>query len=127
MREVSENLPGAFLIYKADPEDDYILFANHELIRLAGCEDLEDFFAHTRRHFRNLIKPEEQQQVEENIWTQLRMKQGKVNDYVSFSMLKKDGTYRKVFDHGRIVENKYYGNVFYVLIMDQESVMRHYL
>lgn len=127
MREVSENLPGAFLIYKADPADDYILFANHELIRLAGCEDLEDFFAHTRRHFRNLIKPEEQQQVEENIWTQLRMKQGKVNDYVSFSMLKKDGTYRKVFDHGRIVENKYYGNVFYVLIMDQESVMRHYL
>lgn len=127
MREVSENLPGAFLIYKADPEDDYILFANHELIQLAGCEDLEDFFAHTGRHFRNLIRPEEQTQVEEDIWTQIRRKPGKVNDYVSFSMVKKDGTYRKVFDHGRIVENKYYGKVFYVLIMDQESVMRHYL
>ena len=34
--DVSENLPGAFLIYKADPDDDELLFANHEMLHLCG-------------------------------------------------------------------------------------------
>lgn len=33
---------------------------------------------------------------------------------------------RKVFDHGRIVNNSYYGRVFYVLLMDQELMGQHY-
>ena len=38
----------------------------------------------------------------------------------------KDGTYLPVLDHGRIVENRYYGNVFYVLIMDCALVESYY-
>lgn len=41
-------------------------------------------------------------------------------------MQKKDGTYLPVLDHGRIVENRYYGNVFYVLIMDCALVESYY-
>ncbi len=127
LKDVSENLPGAFLIYKADPADDTLLFANREMIQLAGCRDLEEFFAYTGRRFCNLIKPEEQTQVEESIWAQLHAQPEQENDYICFSLVKKDGTCRKVFDHGRIVENRYYGKVFYVLIMDQELMVRHYL
>ena len=32
LQDVSKNLPGAFLIYLADPENDNILFADRELI-----------------------------------------------------------------------------------------------
>ena len=41
-------------------------------------------------------------------------------------MKKKDGTYLKVLDHGRIVESGHYGKVFYVLIMDWDSMKEKY-
>lgn len=118
LQDVSKNLPGAFLIYIADPEDDRILFANRELIEFAGCKDFDDFLDYTGQRFRNLIHPDERDSVETSIWKQIDAKTSGNNDYVRFHFAKKDGSYRPVLDHGRIVESRYYGNVFYVLIMD---------
>lgn len=126
LQDVSKNLPGAFLIYIADPENDDILFANHELIELAGCRDFDDFLDYTDRRFRNLIHPDERDSVETSIWEQIDAKTNGNNDYVRSHFAKKDGTYLPVLDHGRIVENRYYGNVFYVLIMDCALVESYY-
>lgn len=35
-------------------------------------------------------------------------------------IIRKDGTQVTVFDHGRIVENIYYGRVFYVLLLNEK-------
>ena len=126
LQDISKNLPGAFLIYKADPEDDRILFANQELINFAGCKDFDDFLAHTDHRFRNLIRPDEQETVEASIWLQINSKISGNNDYVKFHFAKKDGSYHPVLDHGRIVKSRYYGNVFYVLIMDCTLVESYY-
>lgn len=126
LQDISKNLPGAFLIYKADPEDDLILFANQELINFAGCSDYDDFLAHTNHRFRNLIRPDEQKTVESSIWNQINSKTDGNNDYVKFHFAKKDGSYHPVLDHGRIVKSRYYGNVFYVLIMDCSLVESYY-
>ena len=126
LKDISAHLPGAFLIYKADPEDDQLLFANQEMVRLAGCDDIHEFFLYTNRSFRNLVSKPEQKEIEESIWRQINEGDGHSNDYVSFSLVRKDGTLRKVFDHGRIVNNSYYGRVFYVLLMDQEHMEQHY-
>lgn len=126
LRDISQNLPGAFLIYKADPEDDHILFANRELIQYAGCKDMDEFLSYSGHSFRSLIRPDEQKAVEESIWKQISSGESGTNDYVQFHFVKKDGTCHPVLDHGRIVENTYYGNVFYVLIMDCELLDTHY-
>jgi len=126
LQDVSKNLPGAFLIYIADPENDDILFANRELIELAGCRDFDDFLDYTDHRFRNLVHPDERDSVETSIWKQIDAKTSGNNDYVRFHFAKKDGTYLPVLDHGRIVENRYYGNVFYVLIMDCALVESYY-
>ena len=126
LQDVSRNLPGAFLIYIADKMDDRILFANQELIEFAGCKDYDEFLAYTDQRFRNLIHPEDQDAVETSIWKQIDSEESGNNDYVKFRFAKKDGTYRPVFDHGRIVKNRYYGNVFYVLIMDCALVESYY-
>ena len=126
LKDISAHLPGAFLIYKADPEDDQLLFANQEMVRLAGCDDIHEFFLYTKRSFRNLVSKPEQKEIEESIWQQINKGNGHSDDYVSFSLVRKDGTLRKVFDHGRIVNNSYYGRVFYVLLMDQEHMGQHY-
>ena len=126
LRDISRNLPGAFLIYIADREDDRILFANCEMIEFAGCKNLDDFLSYTDSHFRSLIRPDEQEAVEKSIWDQIDAKASDNNDYVQFHFAKKDGTYHPVLDHGRIVENTYYGKVFYVLIMDCALIETHY-
>lgn len=89
LQDISKNLPGAFLIYKADPEDDRILFANQELINFAGCRDYDDFLVHTDHRFRNLIRPDEQKAVEASIWAQINSKTDGNNDYVKFHFAKK--------------------------------------
>ena len=126
LQDISKNLPGAFLIYMADPDDDRILFANQELINFAGCSDFDDFLDYTKHHFRNLIRPDEQKAVEESIWVQINSKVSGNNDYVKFHFAKKDGSYHPVLDHGRIIKSRNYGNVFYVLIMDCTLVESYY-
>lgn len=126
LQEVAKHLPGAFLIYRADSENDEILFANHELVSFAGCHDFEEFLAYTEHRFRNLIRPDEQETVEASIWQQIDAKTSGDNDYVRFHFVKKDGSTKPVLDHGRIVQNRYYGNIFYVLIMDCALIDSYY-
>ena len=116
VKDIIDNLPGAFIVYRADKENDEILFANHEMIRLTGCRSMAELQEYTKGSFRNLIEEEEREQVEESIWQQIG--EGHSNDYVHFHLKKADGTSMRVLDHGRIVENGRYGRVFYVLMVD---------
>lgn len=126
LKDVSDNLPGAFLIYTADPSDDTLLFANDEMLRLAGCSSMKEFFEYTDRRFRNLVCQKDRDMVEESIWRQINADHGHSNDYVSFSFVRKDGSKVHVLDHGRIVDNDYYGRVFYVLMFNVEQLKDHF-
>lgn len=126
LNDVAQNLPGAFLIYKADPADDTMLFANDEMVRLAGCESLDDFMNFCGRSFKNLIRPDEREAVEKSIWEQIRSGSDGSNDYVQFNFATKSGEYKPVLDHGRIVDSTNYGMVFYVLIIDAGFIDSHY-
>ncbi len=106
LKDISENLPGAFIIYKADKDNDEILFANRELIRLTGCKDMDGLLAFTQGSFRNLIREDEREMVIQSIWRQTE--DGHTNDYVYFHMRKEDGTSLQILDHGRIVESIYF-------------------
>ena len=115
-KDISEHLPGAFIIYRADKGNDELFYANHEFLQMAGYKDIDELFKLTKKSFRNLIREDEQQQIEASIWQQIDS--GNENDYIYFHLQKADGTYLSVLDHGRIVENQQYGRVFYVLFMD---------
>ena len=123
-KDISEHLPGAFIIYRADKDDDELLYANHEFLQMTGYKNIDELFSLTRKSFHNLIREDEQQQIETSIWKQIDA--GNNNDYIHFHLRKADGTYLSVLDHGRIVENQQYGRVFYVLFMDWEAMHIHY-
>ena len=116
LKDISEHLPGAFIIYRADKENDELFYANHEFLHMTGYKDIDELFKLTKKSFRNLIREDEQQQIEASIWQQIDS--GNENDYIHFHLRKADGTYLSVLDHGRIVENQQYGRVFSVLFMD---------
>ena len=123
-KDISEHLPGAFIIYRADKDDDELLYANHEFLQMTGYKNIDELFSLTRKSFHNLIREDEQQQIETSIWKQIDA--GNNNDYIHFHLRKADGTYLSVLDHGRIVESQQYGRVFYVLFMDWEAMHVHY-
>ncbi len=123
-KDISEHLPGAFIIYRADKEDDELIFANDEFLHMSGYKDIDELFRLTEKSFRNLIREDEQQQIESSIWEQID--NGNENDYIHFHLRKADGTYFSVLDHGRIVESPQYGKVFYVLFMDWEDMHIRY-
>ena len=108
----------------ADKEDDELIFANDEFLHMSGYKDIDELFRLTEKSFRNLIREDEQQQIESSIWEQIDS--GNENDYIHFHLRKADGTYFSVLDHGRIVESPQYGKVFYVLFMDWEDMHIRY-
>ena len=123
-KDISEHLPGAFIIYRADKDDDELLYANHEFLQMTGYKNIDELFSLTRKSFHNLIREDEQQQIETSIWKQIDA--GNKNDYIHFHLRKADGSYLSVLDHGRIVDSQQYGRVFYVLFMDWEAMHVHY-
>ena len=123
-KDVSEHLPGAFIIYKADKDDDELFYANHEFLHMTGYKDMDELFKLTKKSFRNLIREDEQQMIESSIWEQIDS--GNENDYIHFHLRKADGSNLSVLDHGRIVESQQYGKVFYVLFTDWEDMHIHY-
>lgn len=124
LNDISENLPGAFIIYRADKEDDEIFYANKEFLDMAGYENLDVFFNGTKKSFRNLIREDQQKAVETSIWNQIES--GSKNDYIHYQLRRQDGTYIPVLDQGRIVESERFGRVFYVLFMDWQAMQSHY-
>lgn len=124
LNDISENLPGAFIIYRADKEDDEIFYANKEFLDMTGYENLDAFFNGTKKSFRNLIREDQQKAVEASIWNQIES--GSKNDYIHYQLRRQDGTYIPVLDQGRIVESERFGRVFYVLFMDWQAMQSHY-
>ena len=124
VKDIIDNMPGAFIVYRADKENDEILLANSELLRLTGCKNMDELLAYTGKSFCNLIRPDEQESCQKSIWSQIDG--GHSNDYIFFHMRKADGKYISVLDHGRIVDSVHNGRIFYVMIMDLKSLQMHY-
>lgn len=126
LNDISTNLPSAFIIYRADPTDDELLYANREMLRLTGCDDIQSFFDYTKRSFRNLFAPSEQDSVQTSMWAQVNADCADIDAYVRFSLVRHNGSLVEVLGHGRIVEHSSYGRLFYVLIEDEAKHQKYY-
>lgn len=126
LNDTSTNLPSAFIIYRADPTDDELLYANREMLRLTGCDDIQAFFDYTKRSFRNLVVPSEQDSLQTSVWAQVNADCADIDAYVRFSLVRHNGSLVEVLGHGRIVEHSSYGRLFYVLIEDEAKQQKYY-
>lgn len=122
LNDISNNLPGAFFIYKADRNDEQILYANNEMIKLTGCDDLDDFYEFSGKHFNGLVHPDDYEKVEKKIWEQISFENNQINDYVSYRLAVKNSGYRNVLDYGRLAHSENYGMLFYVLVVDYDFI-----
>ena len=111
-----DEMPGGFLIYRADRGEE-IIYANRGMLRICQCDTMEDFRAFTGGSFRGLVHPEDLEAVEKSIWAQIAASQYDL-DYVEYRIHRKDGTVRWIEDYGHFVHVDGVGDIFYVFLGD---------
>ena len=59
-------LPGGFFIYEQD-ENEKILFAEKNIIRMYGCEDFDDFMNYVGGSFKGMVHPDDLNKIQNQI------------------------------------------------------------
>lgn len=113
---ISEGMPGGFFIYHADGDEE-LIYINGAMLRIFGCDTLEEFKELTGYTFKGIVHPADIDKVEESIHTQI-LHGGNDLDYVEYRIVRKDGMVRWVEDYGHFVRTQAYGDLFYVFIED---------
>lgn len=116
MLDFMEEMPGGFLIYRAGGSEE-ILFANRGLLRIFQCETMEEFRRLTGNSFRGLVHPDDLEEVEASIETQIASSRFDL-DYVEYRVTAKDGSIRWIEDYGHFIHSDVVGDVFYVFLGD---------
>lgn len=119
LSDLSEGLPVAVLIYR-DNEEEEILFGTKLLFQLFDCANMKEFMHYTHGTFRNMVHPDDVQEVERSIVRQLQENSNQI-DYVAYRILTKTGKIRYVYDIARRVHNPYYGDIFYVVLYEKQE------
>lgn len=120
LKDIAGNMPAAMLIYEA-LGDKRILYVNDELVKMFECETREEFMEYVHGSFMGLVHPDDLNHTEASIWKQINESKGDVdNDFVEYRIITKKGNVKRIIDNGRLVESKFYGKVFYVILIEEE-------
>lgn len=110
------HMSDGFFIYRA-AEGEQILFANPPLLRMYGCDSIQEFRSLVGNSFRGMVHPEDLNRIESEIREQIQQSDEKT-DFIRFRIVRRDGTVRWVDDCGHLEESQPDGNLFYVFITD---------
>ena len=116
-KDMLNEIPGSILVYRATENED-ILFANKEVIRLFECDSLKDFLEYTKHSFKNFVHPDDYEETNWAIWDQVNSSSSK-RDYVRYRIITKKGNIINVEDLGHLVHHKRYGLIFFVFLYDE--------
>ena len=116
IEEIGRHMPGGFFIYKSEAPEE-LLYANHAVIDMFGCDDLEDFKRHTGYTFKGMLYPEDYEKVSSSIVDQIKVNDDNM-DYVEYRIVRKDGRICWVDDYGHFTDTDEYGGIYYVFISD---------
>ncbi|MEY8338037.1 ATP-binding protein [Lachnospiraceae bacterium 62-35] len=116
MIKFMDEMPGGFLIYHADG-DEQIIYGNKGLLQIFQCETMKEFRKLTQNSFRGMVHPEDLEEVEHSIKEQVfGTKQGL--DHVEYRIIRKDGEVRWIEDYGHFIHSEAVGDIFYVFLGD---------
>ncbi len=114
--EMGRQMPGGFFIYKAEGNEE-LLYANNAVLRIFGCDTLDEFKALTGYTFKGMLHPDDYQAVSDSIVEQIGASEENL-DAVEYRIIRKDGAVRWVDDYGHYTETEAYGGIYYVFISD---------
>ena len=116
---IPTGLPGGFFIYENN-EKEQILFAEENVIRMYGCETLEEFREFTGNSFHGMVHPDDLHKIENQIQAQTMFGE-KRHDYVRYRIRTKQGEVRYIEDFGHLLHGRNGKSFFYVFIVDVDQ------
>ena len=116
LSQISEGMPGGFLLYR-DNEEQEILYANSKLLQIYECNSLDEFRRLTGNSFKGCVHEEDIDIVNEVIHAQIEISEG--FDYVRYRIKTAKGNIKVVEDFGQLVHTET-DDIFYVFIIDFE-------
>lgn len=120
---ILEGMPGGLFIYRADGDEE-LLYINSAVLRIFGCDTEEEFRMLTGYTFRGMVHPDDIDEVEKSIESQIANSIYDF-DYVEYRIIQKDGTIRWIEDYGHFMRTEDYGDIFYVFIDDSTERMKN--
>jgi PAS domain S-box-containing protein len=114
VEEIGRHMPGGFFIYRSGGNEE-LIYANHTVFEIFGCDGLEDFRELTGFTFRGIVHPDDYGTAESSIKAQISHND---MDYLEYRIVRKDGAVRWVDDYGHYTESQAYGGLFFVFISD---------
>ncbi len=120
-----DEMPGGFLIYHAD-DNEQIIYANKALLRIFQCSTLQEFRKITNNSFQGIVYSEDLDEVEQSIKEQISASQYDL-DYVEYRIIRKDGSLRWIEDYGHYIYSEFAGGIFYVFIGDATEKKKKHL
>lgn len=118
LRDISENLPGAILVYKV--ADGRILYANDEAVRLFACESRDGFLAFAGGTFPQLIDTADRVRA----LAEIRGQSVTAADHkaaVRYRIRTETGETRRVRDLSRLKSSAFYGAVYYTVLVEEKE------
>lgn len=118
-QDIAESIPGAIVVHR--PGDDEILFANGEMLKLFGCNDLLDFMRLTGGTYAGVVHPDDRVRVRTELEEAGDVAVQGLSRLVNFRILTKDGNVRSVINVGRHTVVEGVGEVFYELLIASDE------
>ena len=116
VEEIGRHMPGGFFIYKAEGNEE-LIYANNSVIKIFGCDNLEDFKQLTGYKFKGMVHPDDYQSVVKSVDKQIEESDENL-DHVEYRIIRKDGEIRWVDDYGHYTDTIGYGGIYYVFLSD---------
>lgn len=116
LSRMSELVPGGFFVYCASGYRE-ILFANTNLVRMFGCENLDDFQEFIGKSFKRMPIEDDYDAVERSILI-LNREKDENPEPIEYRIRTKQGETRWVQHYGRQIETERFGKVYTVFIFD---------
>ncbi|MBQ7153971.1 MAG: GGDEF and EAL domain-containing protein [Synergistaceae bacterium] len=117
LANLSEHMPGALIVYRANSSED-IIFASDEIAKIFECDSTKDFMRFTGGSFSTVVYPEDIEEVEQIIASQIKQTDG--YDYITYRIITKNGRIKRVEDWGHFVHDESLGGLFYVYLHDMD-------
>ena len=117
LAKLSEHMPGALIVYRANSSEE-IIFASDEIAKIFECTSVQDFMRFTGGSFSTVVYPEDIEEVEQIITSQIQQTGG--YDYITYRIITKNGNIRKIEDWGHFVHDEELGDLFYVYLHDMD-------
>lgn len=116
--KVLANMSDGFYIYKACG-DEKILYANPPVLKIFGCETMDEFRGWVNNSFSGMIHPEDLNRVQFEIKQQVKQTDKKL-DFIRYRIIRKDGQVRWIDDCGHLADSGSGDDsqLFYVFISD---------